>query len=130
MDIRFLIEQLDEITRRGFLKGLAGSGAACGLAGCGIIEDVREGKRRFLRVRKGMSRREVDKIMGGEELYLGPKKTLESPYSERWEYNGVGTVNFWEDQVFVISYVDAPMNRYDPDEINESLARIVELSKK
>jgi len=133
MDIRFLIEQLDEITRRGFLTGLAGAGAACGLGGCGIIDDVREGKERFTRIREGMTKEEVHAIMKGRELGLGPKITKEGPGREEWEYNGVGTLWFYNDRVIFVKYVNAPLNKYEGQDLeetsDEAIARIVELSK-
>jgi hypothetical protein len=73
MDIRFLIEQLDEITRRGFLKGLAVTGALgyAGKKGLDNLEKSKEAKKKrsqeLLNVYKiniGDSKNTVQKLLG------------------------------------------------------------------
>lgn len=125
---------LEEVDRRGFLKGF-GAMCASGTAGCGIVENVREGKKRFLKIKIGMTKSDVWKIMGGKELGLGPKQIKGStgPWgdSETWEFNGVGTIKFLDGKVYIIDYVDSPLNNYN-ESINQDIAeeQLAELSPK
>lgn len=132
--MRELLESLDDISRRGFLKGAAAL-AACGVGGCGIVDDVREGKNRFLKLKQGMSKQQVQSIMGDDLTNIGPKKEKSRiDGSSVWEYNGVGTVYFYDDVVSRLEYVDADYNNYrekelEEDATSEDIARISYLAK-
>jgi hypothetical protein len=68
--LREYIDQLDEISRRDFLKG---AGALGVVATAGVMwSDVKDGRERFLRIKKGQSMRDVVDIMGKDSA-LGPK---------------------------------------------------------
>lgn len=135
MIIRELLEALDDISRRGFLKGAAATVAACGLGGCGIVDDVKEGKTRFLLLKKGMTKEQVQSIMGNDLTHIGPTKEKNRiDGSSIWEYNGVGTVTFYDDKVYDLDYVDSDFNNYrekelDEDASSEDIARISYLAK-
>jgi hypothetical protein len=63
MDIRSLIEQLDEITRRGFLKGLAATGASA-VAGANIPKaQAQNFEYLYDKLYKGMPLEDVQKIV-------------------------------------------------------------------
>ena len=72
--LREYIDQLDEISRRGFLKG---AGVVTALGGAGMMwSDVKNGREQFLKIKKGHSIGDVVDIMG-KDSPLGPK--VETP---------------------------------------------------
>jgi hypothetical protein len=135
MTMQQLLEALTDISRRGFLKGAAATAAACGLGGCGIVADVKEGKNRFLNLKRGMSKQQVQSIMGNDLANIGPtKEKSRIDNSSVWKYNGVGSVYFYDDVVARLDYVDADFNNYrekelEEDATSEDIARISYLAK-
>jgi hypothetical protein len=125
MRINEILTEGDGLSRRGFLKGLGAVGIAA--AGYNIVGDVKEGKRRFIRVKPEHSKRDVLSIMG-DDLSLGPKieKGSTGPWgtSETWTYNGVGSIKFYDDKVVYINYVDTALNNY-----NESLDELSDVTE-
>ena len=108
-------EQLDELTRRGFLKGLGAAAATYGGVSFTntVIDEVREGKKRFITIKRGDSKADVLQKMGDTktmERIKGPT----GPWGTKstWIYNGVGTLTFYDSKVYIIDYINAPLNKY------------------
>jgi hypothetical protein len=91
MDIRFLIEQLDEITRRGFMTGLGAAGALAytGKKGLDNLEKSKEAKKKrneellnVYKINAGDSKNTVSKLLGK------PDSDMDSGPYTFWKYTG------------------------------------------
>ena len=117
-------EQLDELTRRGFLKGLGAAAATYGGVSLtnSIIDEVREGKKRFITIKRGDSKADVLQKMGDIKPLERIKGSTGSwGTSSTWKYNGIGDIKFTNSKVNIIDYVNTPLNKYEENKAQQDL---------
>jgi hypothetical protein len=141
MDIRFLIEQLDEITRRGFLTNLGAAGGAfiLGKTAAELHLDDKAKSKRLSRanivgkLRRGSHAEEVKKILGSPD---NVRRSMGITYYTYIDPLDADVTVYFTDENRVRSITKGWMNTI-VDESTKSLeetsddaiARIVELSK-